>query len=95
MIRTIAPLVAVAALILVALWLARNRSLHENPPPAKQDIAGPIVEPREEHTGELPRPTLIAYSRAIGNQQCSLEQLLDHHARILLPEVPDPENAYP
>jgi len=88
------PLAAVAALILIAFGLVRNWPIREDPAPSKHEIASPVVESPDEQGDELPRPTLIAYSRAIGNKPRSLEELLDYHARTLLPNVPGPDLAY-
>ena len=91
--KVLAPLAAVAALILVTFWLARNRPLRERPALSTQEIAKPNVQPREGQAIERPGPTLIAYSQVVANQQGNLEELLDYHARTLLPNVPDPESA--
>jgi hypothetical protein len=88
------PLAAVAALILIAFGLVRHWPTREDPSPSKDEIASPVVESPDEQGGELRRPTLMAYNRAIGNEPGSLEGLLDYHARTLLPNVPDPDLAY-
>jgi len=92
--KLFAPLAAVAALILIAFGLVRNWPIREAPAPSKNKIASPAIESPDEQVDELPRPTLIAYNRAIGNEPGSLEELLDYHARTLLPNVPDPDLAY-
>ena len=88
------PLAAVAALILITVGLVRNWPSREEPAPSKHEIASLVVESADEQGDELPRPTLITYNRAIGSKPRSLEELLDYHARTLLPNVPAPDLAF-
>ena len=88
--RLWAPGLAVAAAILIAICLLRNEPPQDVPAPRNDTVADPIVEPGEQPVRQPRNPTLIAYSQAIGNPQSDLDDLLDYHARTLLPRVPDP-----
>lgn len=87
---------AVAAMLLIALWGASDLLNHDAPVPPEREIAGPKEAPRQEKPDEPPKPTLFAYSLAASGQQGDLEELLDYHARTLLPTVTDSNSvAYP
>ncbi len=88
------PFAAVAALVLIAFGVVRNWPLRGDPAPSNHEIASPVVESPDEQRDEYPGPSLIAYNRAIGNDPRSLEELLDYHARTLLPDVPGPNLAH-
>lgn len=73
-------LVTIAALVLVAVWLVREEP--DRPTTEEIEIAEPEIQP-----GVPPRePTLFAYRQAQ-----DLDELLDYHARTLLPKGPDAE----
>ena len=93
MTRILLSLVAIAALILVALWVVRDLPTDDSLTPSMPEIASPAGAPQEDKAYGPPEPTLIAYSRAMGNPRGNLEELLDYHARTLLPAVVDPDLA--
>ena len=86
-------LASIAALVVAALWMAGVFSQHGDIVPPGREIAesdSPDESSPELQSTSPQQPTLLAYNRALGDAERDLDELLDFHARTLLPPVVGP-----
>ena len=77
----------IAAAIALAAWPIWHFLLRKQSPPERPELAAPEVPSVSEELTDFPQPTLLAYSRALGQGEDELENLLDLHAGMLLPKA--------
>ena len=80
---------AVAAMMLVSTWLLWNRSDDDKSSHPKQNAVR-TIDAGQPVVLDQSMPSLLAFGKAMNDSQIDLNDILDQHARTLLPRVPDP-----
>lgn len=90
-VKVVSSLAAVVALLLIAFWLLRTPRERDDLPNGNEFV-GPQAVPLNETSDLNSQPSLLAYSQATHDDR-QLEELLDYHARVLLPRAGDADAA--
>lgn len=90
-VKIVSSLAAVVALLLIAFWLLRTPRERDDLPNGNEFV-GPKTAPLDEPSDLNSQPSLLAYSQATHDDR-RLEELLDYHARVLLPRSGDADAA--
>ena len=90
-IKVASSLAAIVALVFIAFWLLRTPRERDDLPNGNEFV-GPEAAPLDGPSDFNARPSLLAYGQAMRNER-ELEELLDYHARVLLPRAGDTDAA--
>ena len=83
-----ASVAAVAAMMLVSTWLLWNRSDDDKSSHPKQNAVR-TIDAGQPVVLDQGMPSLLAFGKALNDSQIDLNDVLDQHAKTLLPRVSD------